>query len=111
MMRTLAAACAAAIVLAGSVAQAQAVRTIAPDPTAVSTRGKPDSTKGDPDRMICKEITATGSRLGKKKTCRTARDWAAVNAANQAAVKELGRMGGIKASSGEGGPRGGGGPQ
>ena len=31
---------------------------------------------GDPNRRICKNLTATGSRLAQAKICKTAREWA-----------------------------------
>lgn len=51
--------------------------------------------EGDPNRRICREKTITGSRLAKSKVCRTAREWADLNAANFAAAKHLQRPGGL----------------
>jgi hypothetical protein len=33
-------------------------------------------THGDPNRRVCKTLTATGSRLNKATVCKTAREWA-----------------------------------
>lgn len=36
--------------------------------------------KGDPDKVTCRTFDTTGSRLSKKKICRTAAQWTEQNA-------------------------------
>ena len=65
----------AAAVALSSAAAAQPVKVFSrSDP---SSEAAPRGAKmGDPDRTICKTLTATGSRLGRAKICKTARQWA-----------------------------------
>ena len=97
MIRALAAVWAAGA-LAGSAlpAQAQPVRTI--------EEAGSGTLKGDPDRVVCRRKTVTGSRLQKSRACRTSREWAELNAANVAAAKQLQRPGGYDGSGGVKGP-------
>lgn len=80
---------AAGLFVCGS-AQAQAVTTI--------KEAGSGALKGDPDRIVCREKTVTGSRLKKSKACRTVREWNDLAAANVAAAKQLGRVGGLDAN-------------
>lgn len=50
---------------------AHAQSTASPAPTPA-----PKTVKGDPNRVICKTMDTTGSRLKPNKDCRTARQWA-----------------------------------
>ena len=65
----------AAALVAASAASAQTVSSVTrADPAAEPA---PRSAKmGDPDRRDCKTLTPTGSRLGRAKICKTAREWA-----------------------------------
>jgi hypothetical protein len=47
------------------------------------------STTGDPNRRVCRTQTATGSRLGGMKVCKTAREWEEQRVASK---QELDRM-------------------
>ena len=46
------------------------------------TNAVPATEKGskDPNRMVCRTVENTGSRLGNKKICRTAAEWVEVQA-------------------------------
>jgi hypothetical protein len=87
----------ASLLVCGS-AQAQAVKTI--------KEAGSGSLKGDPDRVICREKTITGSRLAKSKACRTAREWNEISEANVAAAKQMSRAGGLDAQTVTGSARG-----
>ena len=104
MIRDLAALFAAAA-LAGAAmpAEAQPVRAIDDAPSAAPKRHSeagPVTVTGDPNRVICRKGTVTGSRLKKSKSCRTAREWAESEAANVDATKRLQRPGGLKDRAG-----------
>lgn len=43
--------------------------------------------KSDPNRMICRTIESTGSRLRKERQCMSAADWAVLNAQNRRDVE------------------------
>lgn len=43
----------------------------------------------DPDRRVCKSVVATGSRLGKNKVCKSARDWANQQLEDRRALEKL----------------------
>ena len=63
---------------AASVASAQ-VSTAAdakPAPKTTAPAATAAVATGDPNRRVCKAVTTTGTRLGKAKICRTAREWA-----------------------------------
>lgn len=47
-------------------------------PTSAAPAAAKDSK--DPNRMVCRKVENTGSRLGSKKICRTAAEWAEVQA-------------------------------
>jgi hypothetical protein len=48
----------------------------APAPTAASSAGPAPVAKSDPDqKMVCKNITSTGSRLGSHRVCMTKAQW------------------------------------
>ncbi|MEG3089167.1 hypothetical protein [Sphingomonas sp. PB4P5] len=47
---------------------AQAQSTVAPTPATKAV-------KGDPNRIVCKTLATTGSRLKPNKDCRTAKQW------------------------------------
>lgn len=44
-------------------------------PVQTAKTGKRDGRMGDPNRQVCRTQAATGSRLGAKKICKTAREW------------------------------------
>src|SRR5262249_3458558 len=46
---------------------------------ASSTATTTGASASDPDRIICTSDPVTGSHLGAKRTCRTARQWAQVD--------------------------------
>jgi hypothetical protein len=83
---------------AASVASAQVSTTAAQTP---ATKAAADPAvaaalaKGDGDKRICKAVTATGTRLGKAKICRTAREWAAQTEQDR---RSLERMQGTRTS-------------
>ena len=78
-----------------SVAAAFALSTTAASAQPVSSVQRSDATKaksaitGDPNRRVCRAVTATGSRLGRAKICKTAREWAEQQHEHQ---KELERI-------------------
>ena len=90
-MRRLALTIVSAAVLAGPV-------LAQPDTGATSSAAPAPQTAGASgpakDRRICRSTVVTGSRLGKRKICRTAREWAAADIASQQSVREMQRTGG-----------------
>ena len=78
----------AAAATVASTASAQ-VRSVARADAAVEApRG---ATLGDPNRRICKDLHATGSRLAKAKVCKTAREWADQQVTHQENAERLQR--------------------
>lgn len=47
----------------------------------------PAAVAGDPNRMVCKSYTPSGSRLGAQKVCRTAQQWADMQREQRQAVE------------------------
>lgn len=45
--------------------------------------------KNDPNRVICRSVESTGSRLGKKKECHTAAEWAEAQAISRRDVEKF----------------------
>lgn len=45
-------------------------------------------TKGDPNRMVCKNLDTTGSRINRKRDCRTAQAWAEQQALDRQALEQ-----------------------
>ena len=43
--------------------------------TAVLAQTSQGGTSGDPNRLICRSMADTGSRLGHTRACHTAREW------------------------------------
>ena len=84
----LAAACALSLASA-AVAQpspeANAAASAASKPAAASAA----SNKGDPNRRICRAVVSTGSRLGKAKICKTAREWEEQSAEDRRALEKM----------------------
>jgi hypothetical protein len=48
---------------------------------------------GDPNRVVCKKVTAIGTRLGAEKVCRTAREWAELQRDSKDATHRRQRVG------------------
>lgn len=55
----------------------------------------------DPDRMICRKETPTGSRLGARRTCHTAGEWAEMARADRMSLERT-QMQRYKGSEGGG---------
>jgi Ni/Co efflux regulator RcnB len=53
--------------------------------TAPAAEGKD---KKDPNRMVCRTMDTTGSRLGKKKECRTAAEWTEIQAQDRRDIEK-----------------------
>ena len=69
----------------GSAASAQTVRYVERAAT-----GDPRSHLiGDPNRMVCKTVVPTGTRLAKAKACMTAREWAEKTYENQKQLERI----------------------
>lgn len=90
-MRYIVPAILAAALLTGPVAaQPEAGRdTPAATPAQAAEASQPDA-----NRRVCRSTVVTGSRLGKRKVCRTAREWVAADVANQQSIREMQRTGG-----------------
>ena len=99
MSSSMTAALLAAAVLGAPLA-VSAQENTAPTATAVeATQAAPGTpvAKGlDPERRVCKPIVATGSRLGKSKVCKTAREWEAQTASDRQALNRLQSQKGLK---------------
>jgi hypothetical protein len=82
MMRILATAAAAALLLGASQASASAGDPAAtPAPAAPPPTATPAATsRFDPNQVICKHQDQTGSRLGGGKICHTRQEWADIAA-------------------------------
>ena len=65
-----------AMVLGLCAAPAAALAGFDPAQQPAQARGEDSVLTGDPNRRVCKSVTVTGSRLGKTKVCKTAREWA-----------------------------------
>jgi hypothetical protein len=44
--------------------------------------------KGDPNRIVCRDLDTTGSRVNRKRDCRTAQEWAEQNALDRQALEQ-----------------------
>lgn len=51
--------------------------------------------EGDPDRMVCRRVKETGSRLSSR-TCKTAREWEEERLANQEEMRNAQRGGAVR---------------
>lgn len=58
-------------------------------PSAMAEPRKPVSDKSDPERIICRSETSTGSRLNQTKQCMKAREWAEQKQVNQQEVERI----------------------
>lgn len=66
---------------AASAEQAAPAETEAAAPAAGTEAPAEATSNEDPDEVICKRLPAeTGTRLGKRKECRTRREWADIEA-------------------------------
>lgn len=74
----------------GGAATPQPTQEASAQPTQEASNNR-QSTTGDPDRRICRTQTATGSRLGGKKVCKSAREWEAQRAGSKAELDRLQR--------------------
>lgn len=63
-----------------------AAQTMQPAPTAAPAPTKAKA-KGDPNRMVCRDLDTTGSRVNRKRDCRTAQAWAEQNALDRQALE------------------------
>ena len=52
--------------------------------------------RGDPNRTICKSANPTGSRLSKKRTCMTAREWGLAKQDTRTAVERGQTLGNVR---------------
>ncbi|QJE72409.1 hypothetical protein HHL28_04240 [Aerophototrophica crusticola] len=87
-----------ALVLAGMVfAGPGLAQETAPPTPAQQPSGQP-AAAGD-DEEVCKTLKITGSRLGKNKVCKTKKEWAAMEAENQKALKDIQARGGVSRSA------------
>lgn len=58
-------------------------------PTPIAADGSATAAKDKKDKLVCQTQEATGSRLGKKKVCRTAAEWAEINALDRRDVEKI----------------------
>lgn len=73
MRFTIATAC-AALIAAATAGNAQTVQ----QPTAAPSKAAKAAV--NPDKMVCRDLDTTGSRVNRKRDCRTARQWTEQNA-------------------------------
>lgn len=73
------------MVAAKSPMQSAPVAAPAPPPVAGPLKAR---VKGDPNRMVCRELDTTGSRVNRKRDCRTAQAWAEQNAVDRQALEQ-----------------------
>jgi hypothetical protein len=74
------------LTLAPAIATAQTAEV---KPTTIST---PERAKGEGKHdvpLICKTVTPIGSRLGGKRMCHTAQDWAAISSDDRRSVEKM----------------------
>lgn len=69
-------------------AVALAVPTVAIAQTAPSP-APAAPTAAKKDKMVCQTMESTGSRLGKKRVCRTAAEWTEINAIDRRDVERM----------------------
>jgi hypothetical protein len=72
-----------ALLLAPAIATAQAQ----PNTTGSTVVVKGKKNAGDPNRQICRTMESTGSRLQRKRECRTASEWAEQQALDRQSVE------------------------
>ncbi len=65
----------------------------APDPTP-PVAGSEAAAPPKDDKVICRTITPTGSRLGGSRVCRTAQQWRDLQHNNQQTISDMQRHGG-----------------
>lgn len=65
---------------------------VAKQPTA----DKQDTTRNESDKLICKKEDTIGSRLGAKKVCLTAQEWADLAAANREHTEDIQKDSGFR---------------
>jgi len=53
---------------------------------AATTPAKSSKASGNPDKIVCREFETTGSRLNRKRDCRTAQQWVEQNATDRQAL-------------------------
>lgn len=82
-----------AAVLAGPVLAQPSAGAASPTPAPAEAQAS-EAGEPDPNRRVCRSTIVTGSRLGKRKVCRTAGEWRATDIANQQSIRELQRTGG-----------------
>ena len=70
-------------------AVALAVPTVAMAQTAPSQAPVAPTTAAKKDKMICQTMESTGSRLGQKRVCRTAAEWAEINATDRRDIERM----------------------
>lgn len=62
-------------ILAASALLAAPAAALAADPETPVATASAKPSRSDPNRVICKTLEETGSRLAKKKVCATAAEW------------------------------------
>lgn len=73
-----------ALVIAAAVAPTALTAQVAPPVAPVSSAKK---TSAEAGKMVCRTLDTTGSRLGKKRECRTAAEWAEQSALDRREVE------------------------
>lgn len=58
-------------------------------PTAAIAREHVDAAKSDPNRVVCRTVGSTGSRLSQTKQCMTNAQWAENKLADRQAVERI----------------------
>ena len=95
---TLAAAAAFGMSLAG--AMAQTTPSTAPTSATPASVDAASTSTGDPNRIICKRMAETGTRLGGKRICQTQAEWDAQERQNQLDLQHEQNRGGMFSTPG-----------
>jgi len=75
-------------ILCATVAASAGLAQALADPPARKTR----EGAGDPKQIVCRSETEVGSRLGRRRVCRTREEWAALQAHSREVTDEVQRF-------------------
>ena len=77
------------VVIISSVALLAGAAAMADPPAAAGTDTVAKSRKADPNRMICRTLDGSGSRLERQRACHTAAEWAELRRETRASIDHI----------------------
>lgn len=66
---------------------------------ALAQAADTSGSKADPNRIVCERYEETGSRLGSRRVCKTAREWEEQRSGQRADVEKAQRNAGVEQSN------------